>query len=94
MGICEIHNCGMPALQMHHRRPRAMGGSKADDTNTASNALHICLNHHAWIESRRTEACEVGQLLESWQSPVEVPVVSRHGVVLLADDGTYRAVDP
>jgi 5-methylcytosine-specific restriction protein A len=86
-GLCE--GCWFhPAEQIHHRRPRGMGGSKAPDTNTASNGLALCFPCHAWTESKRESAEQFGWLVPQGKSPAEVPVL-RHGCdwVLLDDHG-------
>ena len=87
-GICEVCGADGPWLQVHHRRPRAMGGSRRDDTNTAANAILCCEPCHSNIESHRWLAQERGLLLKQHQSPSEVPV-SFHGVFYyLRDDGS------
>jgi len=85
-GHCEI--CGMAAPeQIHHRRPRGAGGSKADDTNQAANGLAICSPCHAIVESRREFAFDRGWLVRQGHSPVNVPVVFHGSWALLTDDG-------
>ena len=87
---CEI--CGnVMAEQIHHRRPRGMGGSRQDDTNSPANLLHICAPCHARIESHRNWALVNGWLLQQHQNPARVPVVLRHGSVLLDDAGEVLA---
>ena len=93
-GGCEVCFFAQPD-QIHHRRPRGAGGSKAVDTNTASNALAICAACHRMVESNRKEAFTNGWLVHQGHDPASVPVL-RFGSdwVLLADDGTtttYKA---
>ncbi len=85
-GQCEI--CGLAAPeQIHHRRPRGSGGSKAADTNRAANGLAICSSCHAIVESRREFALDRGWLVRQGYSPVNVPVVFHGSWALLTDDG-------
>ena len=87
-GMCE--KCGLPALvvQHHHRRPRGAGGSKAADTNTASNAIAVHPDCHDWIESNREDALHYGWLVRQGHNPAEMPVWIGWRWVLLCDDGT------
>ena len=92
-GGCEVCFFAQPD-QIHHRRPRGAGGSKASDTNTAANALALCTECHTWIESNRVKALEVGWLVRQGHDPATVPVL-RFGSdwVLLADDGTTTTTE-
>lgn len=88
-GWCE--KCGVRrGIQAHHRRPRGMGGSKLDDTNTASNALLLCGDCHADIESNRDVAVNHGWLVTQQNNPVDIPVFYRGRTVLLDDLGNLR----
>ncbi len=93
-GWCERAACRRQAVQIHHRRPRGTGGSKAADTNLASNLLHLCLEDHGWIEHNRVAAKVLGLLLPSRSCPAEEPVLTRHAPVpvLLDDTGAWRPV--
>jgi 5-methylcytosine-specific restriction protein A len=84
---CE--RCGVDRPeQIHHRRPRGMGGSSARDTNTASNALFISGDCHRLIESDRDAAFDRGWLVRQGQNPADVPVIWQGDWALLTDDGT------
>lgn len=87
-GWCERASCKRQAVQIHHRRPRGAGGSKAADTNLASNLLDLCLEDHDWIEHNRTAAKALGLLLPSRSCPAEEPVETRHAPVPVLLDGT------
>ena len=76
---------------IHHRRPRAAGGSKRADTNGFPNLLHICNECHLWVESLRTRAGDNGWLVEQGHVPADEPVLYRGALVWLRDDG---GVDP
>lgn len=89
--LCERCGCNL-GENIHHRRPRGMGGSKVPATNLPSNLLWLCgsgtTGCHGWIESHRAEAKANGWLLEQWQSPLETPVrVHDRGLVLLDNIG-------
>jgi len=88
-GCCEVCGCDMAGLQVHHRRPRGMGGSLRPDTNRTSNALVVCTSCHAAIESHREYARQRGYLVRQFgRPPLETPVLL-HGAewCLLDDDG-------
>lgn len=80
-------------LQVHHRRPRASGGSRRVDTNQPQNLILLSADDHAWAESNRELAFELGWLVSQWDDPADVPVHHyRYGVVFLNPDGTVRPV--
>lgn len=92
---CEICGEHTSDLQIHHRRPRGMGGSRRSDTNTASAGLLLCLMDHHRIESHRTQAYDDGHLVRSGQSPLATPVLYRGQWSLLDDLGyVYRIPAP
>jgi 5-methylcytosine-specific restriction protein A len=62
---------------VHHRRPRAMGGTDRPDTNLPSNLLLLCPPCHADVESRRATALEHGHLLWQADDPAQVAVLIR-----------------
>lgn len=90
-GLCEVCGCNR-ATQKHHRRPRQAGGSKRQDTNTASNGLDTCNFCHTLIEMNRALAYLVGWLVPQTQSPTEQRVLYRGDFVLLDDDGLVHPV--
>lgn len=45
-------------IQVHHRTPRGSGGSR-ESLPLAT----LCLGHHAWVESYREEARDIGLLV-------------------------------
>jgi 5-methylcytosine-specific restriction protein A len=86
-GTCERCGFAAPAYQIHHRRPRGAGGSKAVDTNCASNALCVCISCHSAIEANRVESSQFGWLVRQGQSPGAARVFCRGAWVLLDDHG-------
>lgn len=87
---CE--RCGIPVnvFQLHHRRPRGMGGSKADDTNTAANCVLLCPACHREVESDRVDALRWGWLVRQGCDPAQVPVLRRGAWVWLDGAGNVR----
>jgi hypothetical protein len=99
--------CGQPVtgergidFSLHHRRPRAMGGSSRPDTNQPHNLvlLHgsgvsLC---HGLVEQHRAEAYANGWLLRQGQDPSVVPVnhAAHGGWVLLTPDGGFSTYSP
>lgn len=89
-GWCEFPGCPATAEHTHHRRPRRIGSTRRPETNLPANLLRLCSGHHEWVESNRREALAMGLLLHDSQTPAAVPCQTRHGFVLLADDGTWE----
>jgi len=93
-GQCEV--CGMRLMiyeaQIHHRRPRGMGGSKSAATGSVSNGLHVHMKCHERIESNRINAMDNGYLMYQTQEPSEVPARLWYGWHLLNEDGTVTAI--
>lgn len=107
-GCCEL--CGrllwcygtgwVADHSVHHRRPRAAGGSTRPDTNTPVNLLLLCGSAtttdgcHAHVEANRTEALAYGWLVLQAQDPAATVVHVRTAAgltpVLLTAYGTYE----
>lgn len=87
---CE--RCDLPCPtggQWHHRRPRAMGGSRRVDTNSAANLIFLCpACHLGWVEMQRSEALLAGFLLNQHQDPASEPACLRGRWVYLTPEGT------
>ena len=89
---CE--SCGLePGREAHHRRPRGMGGTKRESTNTPSAGLWLCRSCHTYIETNRAEALACGRLVRQTDEPADVPVLYRGTWVLLDDLGGLRDVE-
>ncbi|WP_372497550.1 HNH endonuclease [Tomitella gaofuii] len=88
-GRCE--RCGMAeACQVHHRKPRRMGGTRDPRINAPSNLLHLCYYCHSDVESKRALAIDQGHVLSSWHIPVETECQYRGRWVRLTDDGNVE----
>lgn len=65
--------------QIHHRRPRGMGGTSLSAGNYPSNLLTLCLPCHAYIESNRREAYSKGWLVgRHVADPSTIPCLVDH----------------
>ena len=93
-GFCEVRasGCWDEASQLHHRRPRGLGGSKSPATGQASNALSCCLSCHDYLEKNRELARDRGWLVRQGANPCEVPVYRYRKWVLLDDTGGVTPV--
>jgi hypothetical protein len=87
-GCCERCHFATGDMEFHHRRPRGMGGSKADDTNTASNCLLLCASCHRDTEAQRTNSLHYGWLVRQGQDPAATPIWMNWRWMYLHDDGT------
>lgn len=77
---------------VHHRRPRGMGGTRRDDTNSPANLVILCGSGvdqcHGTVESRRGDAYDRGVLVRQNFDPSQVAIEHAvHGWVYLTDDG-------
>jgi 5-methylcytosine-specific restriction protein A len=92
-GVCE--KCGKrPAVHVHHRTGRQMGGSREAWVNRPANLLHLCLQCHDEVtdtRGRRAFIDTCGWLVRRGRTlPSDVPVLLHHGLVLLDDAGSFR----
>ena len=65
-GRCERCGTWADQGQVHHRKPRQMGGTSRPEINDASNLVLLCQLCHDDVESHRTDAYEAGWLRHSW----------------------------
>jgi hypothetical protein len=93
-GVCEV--CRGSAEQIHHRQPRAMGGTRRPGVHMPANLLHVCAACHRHIESHRSAALLNGWLVRQGQDPAVVPVLVDRGSrrVFLTADGRYSDDPP
>lgn len=87
---CEV--CGALALhpQIHHRRPRGMGGSKDPVTGSAANGIWIHATCHSKIESQRSWAFDHGYLVRQSEDPRYIPIKIAGAWYLLDDQGERK----
>lgn len=85
---CVICGKGPYGLQVHHRKPRRMGGRSDAAINGPANLVSVCREDHEWLESNRAEALDMGLLLHESEDPERVPVLHfLYGAVFLLTDG-------
>ena len=92
---CGLRDGGhvWPRHQIHHRRPRGLGSSRAADTNDPPNLVLLCaLACHGFVESYRAQATMDGWLVRQGHDPATVPVLYRGSWRLLEADGSLGAV--
>lgn len=77
-------------LQIHHRKPRGMGGTRNPAINSPANLIVLCAGCHAWVERNRRYAFAVGLIVAQADDPADIPVKTWRGLLALADDGTYE----
>jgi 5-methylcytosine-specific restriction protein A len=93
-GSCEICGIATPDGHYHHRRPRGMGGSKRSETGAPVNALYLCRECHAWVESLRDHALRNGWLVRQSHDPALTPVNYRGTFSTLTNEGMVNSVMP
>ena len=87
---CEL--CGLWAVgaQIHHRRPRGIGGSSDPAINAASNLVLFCFDCHTFVERiERESAYRYGWLVPDGTAPGEHPFLLLGRWVFLDDHGRY-----
>lgn len=89
---CELCGLRVDVGQVHHRRPRGMGGSKNAIVGSCANGVLLHPRCHARIESHRSWAQSIGFLVSASQQPDKVPVRRFDGWVYLGEDGSLQAV--
>ena len=93
-GKCEI--CGVSCIngQIHHRRPRGMGGSKSASTGSAANGVLLHPACHLKVETNRNEALNRGWLVRQGNDPEVEPFRRYDGWFLFKADGTAEKSEP
>lgn len=94
-GLCEVRtfHCWDESSQLHHRRPRGLGGSRSPVTGQAANALAVCLICHDYLETNRELSRDRGWLVRQGADPRQVPVYRYRRWVLLDDEGGIAPVE-
>lgn len=87
-GLCEVCGGRVDMAQLHHRKPRGMGGTKNPASRSAANALYVHFRCHEWIERNRTEAYSMGYLVHQTEHSTDKPVLLPSGWFVLTDDGS------
>lgn len=75
--------------QIHHRKPRGMGGTRDKGINSPANLILVCQSCHADIESHRLDAYDTGWLVRRVDNPAEKYLVDITGLTFcLLPDGS------
>ena len=86
---CEVCGGVVGSFQIHHRRPRGMGGSKIEIVGSASNGVLVHPACHTRIESNRNEARSNGWLVYQTDNPSLIPFKTYDdNWVILNEDGS------
>jgi 5-methylcytosine-specific restriction endonuclease McrA len=87
-GCCESCGVYVPVgrRELHHRRPRGIGGTRPELTHRASNLLLLCKACHALVERHRVRARDAGLLVLQGAEPSRVLVTLHDGQQHALDD--------
>ena len=89
--------CLAPAVDVHHRRPKGMGGtSNSYIAFGLANLVSICRECHSWIHAHPEQGYSTGYLVHSWDDPAAIPLVLKPGshlVKLLSNGDMERTGD-
>lgn len=85
------HTMAKVGEQIHHRRPRGMGGTRVSDSGCASNLIWVCRACHEWIESHRESAVANGWVIvHGMERPQTLPLLYLGRWMYLTDDGLVK----
>ena len=74
--------------QIHHRKPRRMGGTTEEWINQPANLIYVCRACHDHIESHRQQSLAMGWLIagrdQAWNTPLRY---AKDGFMYLTNDG-------
>lgn len=85
--------CGAQATDVHHRKPKKMGGTKNQETwFSLANLVSLCRQCHSHVHSYSNRYVD-GWMVHSWDDPENIPIRLSFSkftefVVMLKSDGT------
>ena len=83
-----------PGSQIHHRKPRGMGGTSDPKINDPENLVWICRECHALIERHREVSYQTGWLVRRSADPAEQYLIApRRQMIMLLPDGGIETND-
>jgi len=85
--------CLGEACDVHHRKPKGMGGTGDPDIAFGlANLISLCRDCHADIHAHPQREYLSGYLLHSWDSPEKTPLLIKPGSVYmwLRPDGSFE----
>lgn len=66
---CQKCRRRKPDLDVHHRKPKQMGGADALTTYGLANLVSLCRNCHSWVHAHPADAMELGLMLSQSADP-------------------------
>ena len=87
---CEVCTAYAFHPQIHHRKPRGMGGSKDPVVGSAANGIWVHPACHSKIESQRSWAFDHGYLVRQSEDPRYIPIKIGGLWYLLDDQGERK----
>jgi hypothetical protein len=80
--------CLGEATDVHHRRPKGMGGTGNSYIKYGlANLVSLCRECHQWVHNNPSEAYRLGFLVHSGFDPACIPIILKMLVVKLTPDG-------
>lgn len=80
---CERCKSVQNSINIHHRTPRGMGGTRVKEINEPANLIVLCgsgtTGCHGWVESNRKEAFDLGLLVRRGQNAEVIPFTDIKG---------------
>lgn len=74
---CQKCQKNLKTPDVHHRKPKQMGGSDSGTTYGLANLVSLCRNCHSWAHENPIAAMDLGLLLSQSVEPEEEPVLVR-----------------
>ncbi len=94
-GICV--RCHCEACDVHHRKPKGMGGTSDEEVAYGmANLISLCRECHSRIHAHPAQSYRDGFLVQSWDNPELIKIVSSLGALKISSDGSFEleACDP
>lgn len=96
MGVCVRCGRNDEGLNLHHRTPRGMGGTRDPLSASPANLVTLCgsgtTGCHGWVESHRDQAVSEGWIVLRGTDPSTVPVRINGYLWVLGHDGAKRPI--
>ncbi len=83
--------CLGEAADVHHRRPKGMGGTgNKYIAYGMANLVSLCRECHTYIHAHPEAAYKTGYLVHSWDDPACIPIALKVIVVRLTPEGEIQ----